>query len=84
MSETNDQGQSANARCAGGEPCGCAADDAGGRCVCDSTPTRRSRVKTLIAAVVLLAAIGVGAYSLVRIAGGALMIAVGFYLVSGA
>jgi hypothetical protein len=53
MDETKSDGLQATSCCAAGEGCDCG-----------PTPTRRSWPKTLISAVVLLAAIAIGAYSL--------------------
>lgn len=66
MGDTKSARQASAGCCAGGaeqeapESSGPAAN-----CVCAPTNARRSWVRTLIAAVILLAAIGVGAYSLI-------------------
>jgi hypothetical protein len=53
------------APCCGGSPApGCGPDDSAADCGCGAPPGPRAWIKTLIAAIVILAALGVGAYSL--------------------
>ena len=50
--------------CAGSSALECGQSDSVADCGCGAPPGRHARIKTLIAAIIVLAAIGVGAYSL--------------------
>jgi len=65
VDETKNEGRSPSECCAGAtaqKPCG--PDSAPMSCGCTPTSARRSWPRTVIAAIILLAAVGVGAYSL--------------------
>ena len=65
MEETKNDEQSPSECCAGGTgPESCGPDSSLAGCGCATTPTRRPWLKTLIAVIILLAAVGVGAYSM--------------------
>lgn len=65
MDEPKSDGQQAAPCCSDGQACDCGPRSAAVSCDCGAPP-RRSRLKTLISAVILLAAVGVGAYALTK------------------
>lgn len=65
MEENKTEASSPEAPCfqGGGQECGCNGGEASAACNCEPAPSKHSWIKNLLAVVILLAAVGVGAYS---------------------